>query len=94
MVNQGHIELKDGGRRHRDPDPLAGFSTAINEGTIIVGDGRPNFQSNYPVAQRRYLPAATRIIDGMGSTTSINAETGIIVTGDDSVGVGNRELRR
>ena len=25
----------------------------------------------------------------MGVTTSINAETGIIVTGDDSIGVGN-----
>ena len=27
--------------------------------------------------------------NGMSVTTSINAETGIIVTGDDSVGVGN-----
>ena len=86
-INRGHIELKDGGVGIA-VDPLAGFSTAINEGTIIVGDGRPDFQSNIP------LPSAgvyQRNADhnGMGVTTSINAETGIIVTGDDSVGVGN-----
>ena len=47
-INRGHIELKDGGVGIA-VDPLTGFSTAINEGTIIVGDGRPDFQSNIPL---------------------------------------------
>ena len=86
-INRGHIELGDGGHGI-SVDPLAGFSTAINEGTIIVGDGRPDFQSNLEFAsagvyQRNWDH------NGMGVTTSINAETGIIVTGDDSIGVGN-----
>ena len=91
-INRGHIELGDGGHGI-SIDPLAGFSTAINEGTIIVGDGRPDFQSNLEFAsagvyQRNWDH------NGMGVTTSINAETGIIVTGDDSIGVGNLNYRR
>ena len=91
-INRGHIELKDGAQGI-SVDPLAGFSTAINEGTIIVGDGRPDFQSilelpSAGVFQRNWDH------NGMGVTTSINTETGIIVTGDDSIGVGQPELRR
>ena len=91
-INRGHIELGDGGHGI-SVDPLAGFSTAINEGTIIVGDGRPDFQSNLEFAsagvyQRNWDH------NGMGVTTSINAETGIIVTGDDSIGVGNLNYGR
>ncbi len=86
-INRGHIELKDGGVGIA-VDPLTGFSTAINEGTIIVGDGNPDFQSVTPLPSagiyQSNLPH-----NGPADITSINAESGIIITGDDSIGVGN-----
>ncbi len=90
VVNEGQIELKDGAAG-LFIIPRAGDSTAINSGTIIVGDGgsipenniaSPSagiFQTNFPV-------------DGLGLTASINTETGVIVTGDDSAGIRNLNI--
>ena len=90
MVNQGHIELKDGGQGIAIL-PLAGHSTAINEGTIIVGDGISIAENNFPFPSAGIFQTNSPF-DGLGSTTSINTETGIIITGDDSVGIDNRNF--
>ncbi len=90
VVNEGRIELKDGAAGIMIV-PRAGDSTAINSGTIIVGDGTsipenniasPSagiFQTNFPV-------------NGLGLTASINTESGIIVAGDDSAGIRNLNI--
>jgi outer membrane autotransporter protein len=90
VVNEGLIELKDGAAGIVIV-PRAGDSTAINSGTIIVGDGtsipesniaNPSagiFQTNFPV-------------NGLGLTASINTESGIIVAGDDSAGIRNLNI--
>ena len=91
VVNQGRIELKDGSRGiFIQPD--AGDSTAINAGTIIVGEGTTNFLGNY------HDPAAgifhsNLTVDGRGSITSINTETGVIHTGDDGAGLTSQNYR-
>ena len=90
VVNQGHIELKDGGQGIAIV-PLAGHSTAINEGTIIVGDGISIAENNFPFPSAGIFQTNSPF-DGLGSTTSINTETGIIITGDDSVGIDNRNF--
>ena len=46
VVNQGRIELLDGARGIFI-QPEAGDSTAINSGTIIVGEGTTNVRNNY-----------------------------------------------
>jgi len=90
-LNTGHIELKDGGRGvfiNQD----AGDSTAINEGTIIVGDGSSS------ATVYSYNPAQSMGIlqnnspGGVSSTTSVNTATGVIVTGDDSFGIAHFNL--
>ena len=90
VVNEGRIELKDGAVG-LFIIPRAGDSTAINSGTIIVGDGSsipennvasPSagiFQTNFPV-------------NGLGLTASINTESGVIVAGDDSAGIRNLNI--
>jgi outer membrane autotransporter protein len=86
-VNRGHIEVQDGGHGISIM-PLAGHSTAINEGTIIAGDGRARFQDNVPFPSAGVYQSNFPV-DGPGSTTTINAQTGIVVTGDNSIGIGN-----
>ncbi len=87
IVNRGRIELGDGGGGI-SITPRAGESTAINEGTIIVGDGTSvafaNFQN--PSAG---IHQSNFAVNGMGSTTSINREGGVIIAGDDSAGIAN-----
>ena len=46
VVNQGRIELQDGARGIFI-QPEAGDSTAINSGTIIVGEGTTDVRGNY-----------------------------------------------
>lgn len=89
-VNRGHIELGDGGRGI-SISPAAGDSTAVNEGTIIVGDGNSYFANNFQI-QSAGLFQSNFSFDGLGTTTSINAESGVIVTGDDSAGIGNLNI--
>ncbi len=90
VVNQGHIELKDGGIGILVM-PRAGESTAVNEGTIIVGDGTSVFEGNNQQSSAG-IHQTNFPFNGMGSTVSINTETGIIVTGDDSAGISNLNL--
>ena len=93
VVNQGRIELQDGARGIFI-QPEAGDSTAINSGTIIVGEGTTNVRNNY------HDPAAGIFhsnlgVDGYayGSITSINTETGFIATGDDGAGLMSLSYR-
>jgi outer membrane autotransporter protein len=90
VVNDGLIELEDGAAGIFII-PRAGDSTAINSGTIIVGDGTsipqfnvasPSagiFQTNFPV-------------NGLGLTASINTATGVIIAGDDGAGIRNLNI--
>ncbi len=86
VVNRGRIELLDGGRGI-SIFPEAGYSTAVNEGTIIVGDGYGIAGANFHIPSAGILQV--NFPEGLGTTASLNAATGVIVTGDDSVGVGN-----
>jgi outer membrane autotransporter protein len=90
VVNQGHIELKDGGVGVQIL-PRAGDSYAINSGTIIVGDGVSIAEGNNQNPSAG-LSQTNFPFDGTGKTVSINTETGIIVTGDDSAGIQNHNL--
>jgi outer membrane autotransporter protein len=90
VVNQGHIELKDGGVGMLVM-PRAGESTAVNEGTIIVGDGTSIFEANNQQSSAGIFQTNFPF-DGLGQTVSINTETGIIVTGDDSAGISNLNI--
>ncbi len=91
VVNQGRIELLDGSRGIFI-QANAGDATAINSGTIIVGEGTTDFNGNYhdPAAGifQSNLP-----VDGYGSVTSINTATGIINTGDDGAGLTSLSYR-
>ena len=91
VVNQGRIELLDGSRGIFI-QPEAGDSTAINSGTIIVGEGTTNVHGNYhdPAAGIFHSNLA---VDGRGSITSINTETGVILTGDDGAGLSSLNYR-
>ncbi len=86
-INRGHIELGDGAGGIAII-PRAGASTAINEGTIIVGDGTSVAWANFQ-HQSTGIIQSNFSMNGLGSTTSINAEGGVIVTGDDSAGIAN-----
>ncbi len=90
VVNQGHIELKDGGRGLL-VSPAAGESTAVNSGTIIVGDGTSIPQNNF-ISHSAGIFHSNFSVDGRGPTVSINTATGIIVTGDDSAGISNLNI--
>jgi outer membrane autotransporter protein len=90
VVNRGQIELLDGARGIAIT-PRAGYSTAINEGTIIVGDGYGNGAANFNIPSAGILQANFSV-GGMGTTASLNAEPGVIVTGDDSIGIGNYNI--
>lgn len=86
-VNRGRIELADGGRGI-SVTPYAGTSTAINEGTIVVGDGYSYAVANFPVPSAGILQVNFSV-QGMGTTATVNSASGIVVTGDDSIGIGN-----
>ena len=86
VVNEGRIELNDGGRGIFVA-PAAGESTVINSGTIIVGDGISFPDNNVPGESSGIFQAG-----GLGSITSVNAETGVIISGDNSVGIRNNSL--
>jgi outer membrane autotransporter protein len=90
VVNEGRIELADGAAGIFII-PRAGDSTAINSGTIIVGEGtsiaRNNIQSpSAGIFQTNFS------VQGLGLTESINTETGVIVTGDDGAGIRNMNI--
>lgn len=89
-INRGHIELADGGHGI-SIIPFAGDSTAVNEGTIVVGDGNSYFDNNVQ-AQSAGLFQTNFPVNGLGSTTSINTATGVIITGDDSAGIANLNI--
>ena len=73
--------------------PAAGESTAINSGTIIVGDGTSIPQNNI-TSHSAGIFHSNFSVGGRGPTASINTATGIIITGDDSVGHLQPEHRR
>ena len=86
VVNSGRIELKDGARGiFVAPD--AGDSTAVNTGTIIVGDGFSFPANNVPGESSGIFQAGN-----LGSITSVNAEGGVIVGGDNSTGIRNNSM--
>lgn len=87
VINEGHIELKDGARGIA-VSPFAGDSTAINSGTIIVGDGTSIPQNNFP-SPSAGIQQSNFAVNGRGLTASINTETGIIIAGDDAAGIAN-----
>jgi len=87
VVNSGDLELGDLGTGIRIAQ-AAGDSTAINEGTIQVGNGRSYVQYGQRFASAGILQSNGQF-SGRGSTTSINAATGVIIAGDDSIGIGN-----
>lgn len=86
VANEGRIELKDGGRGIFLA-PAAGDSTAINSGTISVGDGFSFPANNVPGESAGIFHSGN-----LGSITSYNAATGIITSGDNSVGIRNTSL--
>jgi len=90
VVNRGTMELGDVGRGISIV-PRAGDSTAINEGTIVVGDGASIAANNFQIQSAGILQTNFPV-NGLGSTISINAETGVIITGDDSAGIVNLNI--
>jgi outer membrane autotransporter protein len=86
VANEGLIQLKDGGRGIFLA-PAAGESTAINSGTIIVGDGFSFPANNVPGESAGIFHSG-----GLGSITSVNTETGVIISGDNSAGIRNTSL--
>jgi len=90
VVNRGDIELKDGGRGI-SVIPRAGDSTAVNEGTIIVGDGASIALANFTIRSAGIYQNNFGV-QGAGSTASINTATGIIIAGDDSAGIVNLNI--
>ena len=89
-VNRGNIELKDGAAGI-SITPRAGDSTAINEGTIIVGDGTSRAAGNN-ASPSAGIFHSNFAVGGRGLTTSVNSATGVIVTGDDSAGIANYNI--
>jgi outer membrane autotransporter protein len=90
VENQGRIELRDGGVGMLVM-PRAGESTAINSGTIVVGDGTSVFEANAQQSSAGIFQTNFPF-NGLGKTTSVNTATGIIVTGDDSAGLSNLNI--
>jgi outer membrane autotransporter protein len=90
-INRGRIELRTGGRGI-DVDALNGYSDAINEGTIIVGDGTPNFRYGNSYRSAGVYQRNSAHPGASADLSTINAETGIIVTGDDSFGLASISL--
>ena len=90
VVNEGRIELADGAAGIFII-PRAGDSTAINSGTIIVGDGTSIPQNNVQSPSAGILQTNFSV-GGLGLTESINSETGVIVAGDDSAGIRNLNI--
>jgi hypothetical protein len=85
VINQGNITLADGGRGIL-MGAKAGAVTAINDGTISVGDGSSILQYNVP-AQSGGIFINAHWFNGISNLYSINTENGIIITGDDSAGI-------
>jgi outer membrane autotransporter protein len=85
VVNRGSIELLDGATGI-SVFPAAGTSTVVNEGRIVVGDGDSIFQFNV----EQLSVGMRQITVGLGPTISMNSESGVIVTGDQSAGIWNQ----
>jgi outer membrane autotransporter protein len=86
VANTGRIELLDGSRGiFLAPD--AGHSTAINSGTIIVGDG-----VSFPLGNVRAESGGILHMGGLGSVTTVNAAGGVIIGGDNSIGIRNNSM--
>jgi outer membrane autotransporter protein len=86
VANSGRIELKDGARGIFLA-PAAGDSTAINTGTIIVGDG-----VSFPTGNVQGESDGIFHMGGLGSITTVNAEGGVIVGGNNSIGIRNNSM--
>ena len=87
VINQGDITLADGGRGIL-MGAKAGAVTAINDGTISVGDGSSFLQYHTP-SQSAGIFINAHWFNGISNLYSINTENGIIITGDDSAGIRN-----
>ena len=90
VVNEGRIELADGAAGIFII-PRAGDSTAVNSGTIIVGDGTSIPQNNIQSPSAGIFQTNFSV-GGLGLTESINTATGVIVAGDDAAGIRNLNI--
>ena len=90
VVNEGRIELADGAAGIFII-PRAGDSTAVNSGTIIVGDGTSIPQNNIQNPSAGIFQTNFSV-GGLGLTESINTATGVIVAGDDGAGIRNLNI--